>query len=164
LGENTKHEEHNLKNTGKIFLLAFIMGILFVLPASAQKTKKEFQKMYMTYLTKLKYNPSVDEDGDIMFKVEGFTHYIIVDEKEPQLFVLLRVVNIEKYPAQKCLEAANYANRTSDGGMVYISKDGRSVVVSLVTIVLKPTDWQKVFEKAMDLLTDIEVNFFSQLK
>jgi hypothetical protein len=153
-----------MKNTGKIFLLVFIIGVLFVLPASAQKTKRDFQRMYMAYLNKQGYNPSVDEDGDILFKVEGFTHYIIVDEKEPQLFVLLRVVNIEKYPAQKSLEAANYANRVSDGGIVYISKDGRSVVVSLVTIVIKPADWQKVFAKAMDLLTDIEVNFFSQLR
>ena len=153
-----------MKNTGKIFLLALIIGIMFVLPASAQKTRSDFQKMYMTYLNKQGYNPKIDEDGDVLFKIKGDSYFIIVNEKDPQLFEIICVINMENTPMQKSLEAANYANRNSDCACVYISKDGKFAIITVITLLIKPADWQKLFPRIIDLIDDTEGTFASQLR
>ena len=152
-----------MKNTGKVVILALIIGFLFVLPVSAQKTKSDFQKMYMAYLSKQGYDPSVDEDGDIFFKIQGYSYYILVNEKDPQMFEVMYMINVRDIPLQKSLEAANYASRNSDAASVFILKDGKTAVISVITLLLKPADWQKFFPRIIDLINDAEKNFSSQL-
>jgi hypothetical protein len=53
------------------------------------QTARELQDMYMDYLREEGYVPSVDSDGDIAFKVEGGSYYIIVDEDDPTYFIIL---------------------------------------------------------------------------
>lgn len=53
------------------------------------QTKSGLQEMYMTHLRQEGYIPSVDSDGDIAFKFEGRTYYILVDERDPGYFIIL---------------------------------------------------------------------------
>jgi hypothetical protein len=53
------------------------------------QTKSGLQEMYMDYLRQEGYAPSVDSDGDVAFKSDGRTYYIIVDEGDPVYFKIL---------------------------------------------------------------------------
>jgi len=153
-----------MKNTRKIFVLAFIIGIIFILPVAAQKTKSDFQKMYTDFLNKKGYTPSIDDDGDILFNIDGYSYFIIVREKDPDLFEVIYGINVSEIPVQKSLEAANYANRNCDGASVYISSDGKAAIISIVTILLKPKDFQQVFPTVVKMIEEAESAFASQLR
>ena len=152
-----------MKNTKKIIVLAFIIGFVFIFPVAAQKTKSDFQKMYMDFLKKKSYSPSIDNDGDILFNINGYHYFIIVREGEPKLFEVIYGINVSDIPMQKCLEAANYANRNSDGASIFILSDGKTAIISVVTIVLKPKDFQTVFPTVIQMIDDAEDVFSDQL-
>ena len=72
---------------GKILVVVFIFLGVFAFPVSAQQmSKAALQRMYMDYLREEGYMPSIDEDGDILFKVAGDSYYIIIDEDDLQFF------------------------------------------------------------------------------
>jgi len=43
----------------------------------------------MEYLRQEGYMPSIDDDGDIIFKVAGNSYFIIIDENALQFFQIL---------------------------------------------------------------------------
>jgi hypothetical protein len=44
---------------------------------------------YLEYLSQEGYRPVIDDDGDVAFKLEGGTYYLMVDESDPLYFRLL---------------------------------------------------------------------------
>jgi hypothetical protein len=50
--------------------------------------KKQQAEMFQQYLTAEGYLPTIDEDGDVMFKSEGTTFLIIPDEQDGEFFRL----------------------------------------------------------------------------
>jgi hypothetical protein len=75
--------------------------------------QKKLQNDIVSYLRTEGFAPSIDEDGDIMFKREGITHYVIIDRTEdsPYFLILQRGLNIEEgYDKQKVLQIANEVN------------------------------------------------------
>jgi len=152
-----------MKRTVKIIVLAIVFGIFFVFPAAAQKTKSDFQKMYMTFLNQKKYSPVIDDDGDIVFNYNGDNYIIIVNEKNPQLFEMFYPLNVSNYPMQKAVNAANFANRNSDVVTVYVLPDGKTAIISVGLLLLKPKDFQTLFPKILGLIDDALENFKKEI-
>ena len=50
--------------------------------------KQRYAEMFRQYLMTEGYRPTVDEDGDVVFKSEGATFLIILDEKDSEFFRL----------------------------------------------------------------------------
>jgi hypothetical protein len=48
--------------------------------------KKRLGEPYMLYLSTQGYKPETDADGDIKFKKEGKTFFILIDEDDPKYF------------------------------------------------------------------------------
>ena len=147
----------------KIIVSAIILGILIVFPAAAQKTKSEFQKMYMDFLKKGGHTPSIDEDGDILFKHQGDNYIIIINEKDPQLFEVYYPLNVTNFPIQTSIEAANYASRNTDVVRVFVLADGKTAIISVSLLLLKPKDFQTFFPRILKLIDEALDNFTSQL-
>jgi hypothetical protein len=156
--------------TGKIFAFIFITGLLFVLPAAAQGdsrpewTKENLQTMYMEHLRAEGYLPSIDEDGDIMFKVSGNNYYIIIDENDLQFFQIYRGLSLGSIETDAAINAANYSNRHSKVAKVWISSDGRSVSINTELLLDDPQDFVPVFTRALSVIRNAERNFFSQIQ
>ncbi len=51
-------------------------------------TKQEQAEMYRSYLAEEGYVPKVDESGDVVFKVEGQTYVILIDDEDDSFFRL----------------------------------------------------------------------------
>ncbi|GBU29204.1 hypothetical protein R84B8_02768 [Treponema sp. R8-4-B8] len=151
---------------GKIFLAIFIFGGIFVFPAVSQQqlTKAELQIIYFEYLCKEGYNPSIDKDGDILFKVSGNSYFIIVDENDPQFFQVYMGFKMDTISTEDALNAVNYSNRCSKVVKVYFSADRKVVSITAELLLNDPKDFIPVFSRTISLIQNAENNFISQLK
>lgn len=112
-------------------------------------------QMYMEYLTQEGYRPSVDGDGDVVFKEEGRTYYIEVDTEDQGYF---RVV----FPNFWCIEsdeerervlvAANHATMQTKVAKVYLRADGEDTSAAVELFLAHPKDFSAVFQRAMSAL------------
>jgi hypothetical protein len=152
----------------QILTIILIFGVFFIFPVSAQErvewTRNTLQNMYMQYLREEGYLPSVDEDGDILFKVSGNNYFIIIDESDPQFFRIYTGVSLGSFLPEDAQTAANYANMRSKVVKVYISSDGRSAAINTELLLPDPQGFKPVLSRALSLMRLAENNFFSQLR
>jgi hypothetical protein len=155
-----------MAKTGKIILVIFILGGIFVFPAVSQQqwTKEALQSIYMGYLYKEKYMPSIDDEGDILFKVSGNNYFIIVDDNDPQFFQVYMGFKMETISTEDALTAANFSNINSKVVKVSFSPDRKVVSITVELLLNDPKDFIPVFSRAINLIQHAENNFMTQLK
>jgi len=151
----------------QIFTLILIFGVFFAFPVSAQEgvewTRDDLQNMYMQYLREEGYLPSIDEDGDILFKVSGNNYFIIIDENDLLFFRIYTGVSLGDFLPENALSAANFINMHSKVAKIYISSDGKSAAINTELLLPNPRDFKTVLSRALSLMRFAESNFFSQL-
>jgi hypothetical protein len=140
------------------------MLVLFVqLPAFAQ-TKEDLQSLYVNHLRAEGYLPEIDSDGDIEFKVSGYTHYIIVNENDPGFFRMYRLITLSTQEhRQKSIPAAQYASGRTKTAKVYILESGNTACIATEIFVSKPEGYQEVFPRLLAAITYARTQFLSQL-
>jgi hypothetical protein len=52
-------------------------------------TRQERLDLYHDFLDHEGYRPAIDKDGDLMFKIEGKTYFVFVDEDDEEFFRLV---------------------------------------------------------------------------
>ena len=133
-------------------------------PAADLTTKEDFQNFYMEYLTAEGYRPEVDSDGDVSFKREGLTYYIIVNEGDAEFFELA-LPNIHHIESDTdrvdVYAAADYSNAKSKVSKVYMVND--DVWVTAELFVASPGDFKAVFDRVMAAVLNGANNFIEQL-
>jgi hypothetical protein len=138
------------------FLFCFIGIILFCINSlSAQMTLPQLQAMYSDFLDKEGYKPSIDSDGDVVFKVERRTFWIDVDEKDPESFriVFSNFWEIESLAEKlKVYEVMNFINRTTKVAKVFLSPREDDVSMDANIFVKEPEDFKFHFPRMLDLL------------
>jgi len=78
------------------------------------------------HLGKEGFRPQVDQDGDILFKVEGFTYFIGLSEDDPTYFRVCfpNFWEIEsEEERQRALEASGHATARCKGAKVFVVRD-----------------------------------------
>jgi len=140
----------------KKFLFCFIGISLFCVSyLNAQMSLTQLQNMYSNFLIAEGYKPSVDSDGDVVFKVDGRTFWIDVDEKDPESFRLVysNFWEIESLAEKlKVYEVMNYINRTTKVAKVFLSPKEDDVSMDANIFVSKPEDFKIHFPRMLDLL------------
>lgn len=126
-------------------------------------SKTDLQEMYVEYLRQEGYLPSIDDDGDILFRASGSNYYIIIYEDDPQFFQILLQLNLGSISLETALNAANYASRRSKVAKVFISESGRYASITAELIFYKPEDFKPIFSRALRLISNARENFESQL-
>jgi hypothetical protein len=138
------------------FLFCFIGIILFCINnLSAQMTLPQLQAMYTNFLIEEGYKPSIDSDGDVVFKIEGKTFWIDIDEKDLESFriVFSNFWEIESLAEKlKVYEVMNYINRTTKVAKVFMSPKEDDVSMDANIFVKKPEDFKYHFPRMLDLL------------
>jgi len=141
---------------------------LLIVPATAQDEEDrgdELRQMYMEYLTDEGYRPSVDKDGDVVFKYEGHTYFVDVHNKDAEFF-MLALANIWPIESEEerlqVLAAADYVNREAKAAKVSTKDD--DVWITVEMFVAKPEDFKGVFARALDAIgTGVEY-FVAEMK
>lgn len=129
--------------------------------------RQQLATMYMEYLQAEGYQPSVDADGDVRFKAEGFTYYIIVDEKDERYFRLLfpNFWSIDDdSELARALLAANYATLATKVAKVYVRDDGKDTSASIELFLDQPEQFKQVFSRCMAALRTSVSTFVEKMK
>jgi hypothetical protein len=133
--------------------------------ASAQMSKGNLQQMYLTYLRGEGYQPEIDSDGDIQFKAEGRTLYIIVYDTDLNYFRIVYPYfwEIESEPErEKVAEAASYATRTTKLARVYMTKDDDTSIDACIFIE-KPEDFKIHFKRMINVILVARRDFIEKM-
>ena len=118
-------------------------------------TLPQLQAMYTNFLIEEGYKPSIDSDGDVVFRVEGKTFWIDIDEKDLESFriVFSNFWEIESLAEKlKVYEVMNYINRTTKVAKVFMSPKEDDVSMDANIFVNKPEDFKYHFSRMLDLL------------
>jgi hypothetical protein len=150
-----------MKKFGKILVAVLIFGLMVVLPAAAQKTKADFQKMYVDYLKKRGFNPQPNNDGYIVFYIEQLGFNIFINEKEPQLFVAFLNVSLST-TADKAMMAAHWTNQNNFGVKAAVYPDNGVVCFSVEQLLPKPKDFSLVFDQLIIRLTAAWLFYYNE--
>ncbi|MCL1955533.1 MAG: YbjN domain-containing protein [Spirochaetes bacterium] len=135
--------------------VAFILVCIANL--NAQMSKQELQNMYISFLKDQGYQSNVDSDGDVEFKAEGRTFYIIVDTRDLQSFRILypNFWEIESEDEKaKAVKVANYINRTTKVAKVYLNSREDDVSMDANIFIDKPENFKTFFRRMIDLLLE----------
>ncbi len=141
-------------NIARTILGAVIVLILVLSTGTAAAgdtpSKEQLQRLYVEHLEAEGYRPSIDADGDIQFKREGRTYFIIISERDPEFFrlVLANIWKIEDDSERsRVLVAADHSNAVSKVSKVYLVQDNVWVCVEL--FLAAPEDFKGVFERSL---------------
>jgi len=128
-------------------------------------TRSERAQAYMNILTEEGYRPSLDEDGDVVFKKEGRSYLILIDENDPRFF---RLVFPNFWPIESELERARVVQAASATtgkikvAKVFVVRDDVWATVEL--FVETPDSAKAVFERSMSVLTEAVDTFAEQMR
>ncbi|WP_257658969.1 YbjN domain-containing protein [Parapedobacter lycopersici] len=143
-----------MKTTQVIMALCavFLIGVGAV---NAQSSRSDLQKMYVSHLQKQGYQPEIDSDGDIEFKAEGNTFYIIVDEDDLESFRILypSFWEIESLSEKaQVYNVVNYINRTTKIAKAYLNSSEDNVSMDVNIFIAEPEDFKPHFRRMVNLL------------
>ena len=130
-----------------------------------QPTREQLQALYMEYLKKEGYVPEIDEDGDVMFKYNGGTYFVAVDEEDLEFFqvVFPNFWEIESVSErQQALEACDKSNRDSKVSKIYLMGDNTWGAVEI--FVQRPDGFKPVFKRAMSALENGVETFVKEMR
>jgi hypothetical protein len=150
----------------KVFFLTILFGCC-LLPLSAQVTKPYLQDMYMGYLKEQGYTPSIDEDGDVRFKYEGGTYYIIVDENDPTFLHILypNFWEIESpIELAQAKNAVSYVNRTAKIAKIYLVRDDVDLSISAESLLNQPEDFKICFARMLRCIRTARDEFREEMR
>jgi hypothetical protein len=111
----------------------------------------ECTQVYLEYLRENGYRPWVDGDGDVVFKYEGKTFLIFVDEDDLSFF---RLVFPNFWPIEdeaervRAWQAATEATASTKVAKVFLVED--DVWASAELFVGEPSDFEAVFSRCVD--------------
>lgn len=147
-----------------IVLFSLFFGCLFVLSA---QTRQQLQESYMTYLKNEGYNPTIDSDGDILFKSEGSSYYIYVNEDDLEFFRLVYLANYELETAREKTQfplAIEYANKSTKVSKVTSRDDGGRIMISTEVFLGRPDDFRYVFKRMLSSNKAALSNFVEKMR
>ena len=152
----------------RLLLTVMLVFIFAAAPVFAEEmTKEQLQKMYVDYLKSEGFSPSLDDDGDVMFKYEGGTYFIIVDEKDQEFFAVLypNFWEIEsENEREQALLAAKEATRSAKVAKVYLIEDNTDVSLSAEVFLKTPSDFKGIFHRMMSSMTAARKVFVDKMQ
>jgi hypothetical protein len=160
---NGKEDSMSFVKSG-LLLVLFVFFPVFLLPA--QVTKTSLQAMYMDYLRGEGYVPSIDDDGDVRFRYEGGTYYIIVQEGDLEYFRILYPNFWEIESEEELLKAhsvISYVNRTTKVAKIFLNRDEDDVSIAGETLLDAPEDFRNFIKRVLNAIGTARADFRNRM-
>ncbi|MDR2523446.1 MAG: hypothetical protein LBC93_07100 [Synergistaceae bacterium] len=153
--------------TTKLLLAFFALSLIGVCPVLGEAAESPLADMYAEYLKSEGYFPTVDKDGDVFFKYEGSAYFILVDEDDPQFFVVIYPTfwkidsESEKTLARKvALEVTN----STKGAKVFLDRQEMNVSINAETLLKQPEDFKDVFPRILNMISSARKKFIKGMR
>jgi len=145
------------------------VGVAGSQPVAAQDASKlsrqELQDLYVNFLKEEGYVPNLDSDGDVVFKVEGRSYLIFVDEKDQEFF-RLGFINFWKIESEeertRVYIAASESSANTKVAKVYVVREDTWASIEL--FVHRPEDFKAVFKRSMSALKASVETFATKMR
>ena len=128
-------------------------------------SKQERARMYKDFLAEEGYAPKFDDDGDVTFKAEGRTYFIVVSETDDEYFQLLFPnfwpIESEKERAQALLAASRATNNVKCAKVCQI-KD--NMVASIEAFYVPADGFKPTFKRSLMALRSAVDQFAEDMK
>ena len=112
-------------------------------------------RVYIDYLSAEGFRPEIDSDDDIVFKSEGLTYCILMDDGDDEFFRVL-LPNFWKLDSDQeilpAAEAVNYANSVTKLAKLTIRKDRNTIDASVELLLKNPADIRHIFLRSLGAL------------
>lgn len=124
--------------------------------------QEKAQRALYAYLDKNKYNPEVDTDNSVCFRVGGILYWINIDEESPMLYTFHRKgfkVGTEEssFKRRPAIMAANEVN--SKHNIVKLTVEEKKVEVIMQVYAEKTEDFTAVFNKYLKCFDKVDEDF-----
>lgn len=124
--------------------------------------QEKAQRALYAYLDKNKYNPEVDTDNSVCFRVGGILYWINIDEESPMLYTFHRKgfkVGTEEssFKRRPAIVAANEVN--SKHNIVKLTVEEKKVEVIMQVYAAKTEDFTAVFNKYLKCFDKVDEDF-----
>jgi hypothetical protein len=119
----------------------------------------------MAHLREEGYAPSIDKDGDIAFKREGYSYFVVIGKSDPAfLYVLLPNIKSLGSDAdrRRAAEAVSYANNKTKVAKAYFSGSQNQYVSIGAEIFLEnPDHFAVLFRRLIGTIDRAKINLES---
>lgn len=124
--------------------------------------QEKAQRALYAYLDKNRYNPEVDTDNSVCFRVGGILYWINIDEESPMLYTFHRKgfkVGTEEssFKRRPAIMAANEVN--SKHNIVKLTVEEKKVEVIMQVYAAKTEDFTAVFNKYLKCFDKVDEDF-----
>jgi hypothetical protein len=130
-----------------------------------EMTKTERAEMYRKFLVEEGYSPEIDRDGDVVFKLEGKSYALLIDEKDDMFFNLIFPgfwsIDSEEERA-KVIQAACAATGQTKVVKVYPVKNNTWAAIEMFCF--PPEGFKPIFKRAVSALQAGVANFVTKMK
>ena len=134
-------------------------------PSGSQtKAADPRQSTYMAHLREEGYAPSIDNDGDIAFKREGYTYYVIIGKDDPTLlYVLLPNIKALNTDADRAraADAISRANMETKVAKAYLASQSRRVNIAAEMYLENPDHFAVLFKRLIGSIDTAREDFES---
>jgi hypothetical protein len=131
--------------------------------ADDSSTEAALQNRYLAFLREEGYTPSISSSGNVQFKIQGKSYYIVIDEDDEEYFTLLYPNFWSANTAQKRRQAtmaASYASNRTKVARVYLGTNNYVSATSEVFL-NDPDDYRYIFARMLRTITTA-VEFFEE--
>ena len=129
--------------------------------------KKTLQDQYLDILREEGFKGEVDSDGDIHFKFEGMSYFIMVREDDETYHSILfpRFWNLESQDEKiKALMVTNSMNLQYKCGKLFLVGELESVSASIQIFLINPAELKKFFSRMVGILKGMVDEFVVEMK
>lgn len=128
-------------------------------------SKQQRADMYKNYLTEEGFSPKIDSDGDVVFKYEGKSYCIMVDENDEEFFRLIfpnfwSIENEEE--RNKVLMAAAYSTARTKVAKIFTVRD--DTWASIEMFCSPPEAFKIAFRRCVSALQTGVNNFLEKMR
>ncbi|MDG2343082.1 MAG: hypothetical protein P8L23_00710 [Flavobacteriales bacterium] len=116
----------------------------FFSQTNKESEKKEIRKNYMFHLHEQGYRPEIDDDGDVKFKYEGKTYFLLV--KTPTVFTVARYLEAKDACKENVYEILSKTTREFWNVTLTPLKGCDAILFSSRSFLSKPEDFKDIFE------------------
>lgn len=139
-----------------------LMFATLVFAGDLTPSQEKAQRALYAYLDKNRYNPEVDTDNSVCFRVGGILYWINIDEESPMLYTFHRKgfkVGTEEssFKRRPAIMAANEVN--SKHNIVKLTVEEKKVEVIMQVYAAKTEDFTAVFNKYLKCFDKVDEDF-----
>lgn len=145
-----------MKKSFLLTLVAVVMGMTAFAQSTTTKTlsyeQRGLRDKIQSYLKSEGFQPTIDNDGDLSFKYQGGTYYVVVSDKDssPMFVTLMRVRGYDEHITRT--KIAMYATEVNKYKMLKVLDFEKSYELRVELFCTNATAFTSIFYKIIGIM------------